>query len=163
MNLKTNKYIIISFAATIICMIAIFMLSAQPATESNSNSKMLINKLVDTSVKLSGDNLTEQQKADFVDRVNSIAREFMHSAVFFLLGLFAQITAIGLFREYVLSSIVTFTFCVIYGFSDELHQLFVPGRTFQLIDLCMDAIGALAAIVLVVLVSIIKYHIKISP
>jgi VanZ family protein len=156
MIFKTSKYIIISFAATIFCMIAIFMLSAQPATESNSNSKMLLNKLVDTSVKLSGDNLTEQQKADFVEKVNSIAREFMHSAVYFFLGIFAQITAIGLFREFLLSSIVTFTFCVIYGFSDELHQLFVPGRTFQLIDLCMDSIGTLAAIALVVLIYIIK-------
>ena len=29
-----------------------------------------------------------------------------------------------------------------YGFFDELHQLFVPLRSFQVIDLVMDAVGA---------------------
>ena len=156
MNIKTNKYIVISFLATILCMIAIFMLSAQPATESNGNSKMIVTRLFDTSVKLSGDSITEQQKAAFVESINSIARDLMHSAVYFLLGIFAQITAIGVFREYFLSSVITFTFCVVYGFSDEIHQLFVPGRSFQLIDLGMDSIGALVAIALVVFVCSIK-------
>ena len=33
-----------------------------------------------------------------------------------------------------------------YGISDELHQTFVPGRTFQVLDLLVDAGGATAAV-----------------
>ena len=37
--------------------------------------------------------------------------------------------------------IITFSFSLIYGLSDEIHQLFVPGRTFDLKDLLADTIG----------------------
>ena len=31
---------------------------------------------------------------------------------------------------------------VIYAVSDEIHQAFVPGRSAQLSDVCIDACGA---------------------
>ncbi|MBI2485567.1 MAG: VanZ family protein [Deltaproteobacteria bacterium] len=37
--------------------------------------------------------------------------------------------------------IVTLFFILIYGLSDEIHQLFVPGRTFDLRDLLADGFG----------------------
>lgn len=37
---------------------------------------------------------------------------------------------------------------VVYAFSDEIHQLFVAGRTFQMADLALDALGALVGMLL---------------
>lgn len=42
--------------------------------------------------------------------------------------------------------------CIIYGITDETHQLFVPGRAFQLSDLVMDAIGSMIGIAAVLFV-----------
>ncbi|GAB4432104.1 MAG: hypothetical protein Kow0031_13470 [Anaerolineae bacterium] len=41
-----------------------------------------------------------------------------------------------------------FALTVLYGISDEFHQLFVPGRTGQLADVLFDAAGALAMLFL---------------
>lgn len=151
--LHINKYLILTFIATILCMITIFILSAQPATESDSNSKFIVSKIVDSATKLGGDEIPQSQREVIIDKVNNIARELMHSVVYFILGVFAQITILGLFKKRLLSSIITFTFCEVYGLTDEFHQLFVPGRTFQLLDLGMDAAGAIAAILLVLFVN----------
>jgi VanZ family protein len=32
----------------------------------------------------------------------------------------------------------------LYGVSDEYHQLFVPGRTFDVLDMLADALGSIA-------------------
>ena len=32
----------------------------------------------------------------------------------------------------------------LYGISDEYHQMFVPGRTFDVLDMVADAIGSVA-------------------
>ena len=32
----------------------------------------------------------------------------------------------------------------LYGVTDEYHQLFVPGRTFDVLDMAADAIGSIA-------------------
>jgi VanZ family protein len=54
-------------------------------------------------------------------------------------GLPARITARG--------ALLTLAIAVGYGASDELHQLFVPGRFADAYDLLADFAGALAAIV----------------
>jgi VanZ family protein len=38
-------------------------------------------------------------------------------------------------------------FCVFFGIFDELHQYFVPTRTFDLFDILADSIGSLIGII----------------
>lgn len=44
---------------------------------------------------------------------------------------------------------ISFAICVIYGITDEIHQLFVLGRAFKVSDLVMDSIGSIIEIELV--------------
>jgi VanZ family protein len=44
-----------------------------------------------------------------------------------------------------------------YGWSDEIHQLFVPGRTFQLLDLTVDLAGVTLAVLIIFLVRLRQY------
>lgn len=37
----------------------------------------------------------------------------------------------------------------LYGFTDEIHQHFVPGRTFELLDIGMDFLGAVLALIMI--------------
>ncbi len=40
----------------------------------------------------------------------------------------------------------------IYALSDEVHQLFVPGRTFQLMDLTLDLLGGVIGLMVFALI-----------
>jgi VanZ family protein len=48
----------------------------------------------------------------------------------------------------------------LYGVSDEYHQKFVPGRTFDVIDMVADALGAIGAASVVWVCSIIRLRSK---
>lgn len=43
-----------------------------------------------------------------------------------------------------------FCFAIIYAFTDEIHQLFVPGRTGRLRDVGIDSIGMIISSLLIV-------------
>lgn len=45
--------------------------------------------------------------------------------------------------------VVAWFFTVIYAATDEIHQLFVPGRSGNAFDVCVDATGALLALLVV--------------
>ncbi len=47
------------------------------------------------------------------------------------------------------SLLFAFLFCVAYGATDEVHQIFVPGRSPDIADLMTDVIGALIGIAVV--------------
>ncbi len=42
--------------------------------------------------------------------------------------------------------LAAFALCIAYALSDEIHQTFVAGRTFQLQDLGLDAAGILTGL-----------------
>lgn len=125
-------------------MLAIYLLSAQPASYSNANSKGIVKCVVDTTVKVTKAQITEPEKRKLIDRINSTAREYMHGVVFLVLGLLAQNAVLENRRRKSLKALaLALAICVIYAVTDECHQLFVPGRSFQTSDLAMDSIGSM--------------------
>jgi len=46
------------------------------------------------------------------------------------------------------AAITVWAVATVFGVSDEVHQMFVPGRTAALDDLAADAVGALAGVAL---------------
>lgn len=72
--------------------------------------------------------------------------KFAHFVVY---GGLCGLVAIGLSRPprrvdgWTLAA-VPILFTVAYGMTDEIHQLYVPGRSFELADLLADAGGAIA-------------------
>ena len=78
-----------------------------------------------------------------VNGLNKPLRKCMHSFVFFVLVIlfinaFYSINIIN-YKGYLFSILISF----IYACTDEFHQLYVVGRTGQLIDIGIDMIGVL--------------------
>ncbi len=62
----------------------------------------------------------------------------------------------GSIREERLYFIAALTACCLYALSDEVHQLFVPGRHFQVSDLIADSAGGVIGIVLYSRIAVVK-------
>lgn len=156
--LKSRKtiIIIISWAAVLLWMLLIFRLSSQVAEQSNQLSKGVTKIIVEAVEKV-----TPEKRVD-IDIINHFVRKNAHFFAYLTLGLLVlnAIKRSGK-KERGLSGSTTalvkaFGICVLYAVSDEVHQLFVPGRGGQLKDVLIDSSGSFVGIVLFMLIAIIR-------
>jgi VanZ family protein len=72
-----------------------------------------------------------------------VSDKLIHFFLYLGLGLLFTYVLYGLkfFTSRVKIAIITFAFIALYGLSDEIHQLFVVGRDFDVLDLFVDIIG----------------------
>jgi len=62
----------------------------------------------------------------------------MHFLIYAILGGLTVLRFSGFYFPFILGSA--------FGLSDEIHQLFVPSRSFDLLDLAADIVGVIAGI-----------------
>lgn len=133
---------IVAWILVLLWMLLIFNLSSQVAEESNKLSKGVTEVVVQTVEKV-----VPQKQLD-PNTFNHIVRKNAHFFAYLLLG----ILVINAFRrsgyrerKFFLLALVI---CFLYAVSDEVHQLFVPGRGGQVKDVLLDSIGAAVGVVL---------------
>ncbi len=124
---------IVSGCAALLLMGVIFFFSSQPGEDSDEVSTGLLSLLFG-------------QGLDFALLWNALARKVAHVLEF---GALAAPVAVffGTFRlrrraAFLLPVVV----CVLYAVGDELHQLFVPGRSCEAADVLVDSIGVLLSV-----------------
>jgi len=143
-----NKKKFLSWVPVLLWMLIIFSLSAQPAMESNGLSKNVTKIIIEIIGKIIPFDIESSTAADLVSQFNHIVRKFAHFSAYLILG----ILVINAFRKCGIKGYKLFAFsiifCVVYASSDEIHQLFVPGRGCQLKDVIIDSMGALTGIVM---------------
>ena len=123
-----NKKRIIKWVLLIIWMIVIFLFSHQAHSGDTTHS---ILEQIFPFINNNND----------IDILNFIIRKSAHITEYIILSLLT----ISLLKEYtkeeriiiLLSIIISFT----YACTDEFHQIFVPGRSGQLIDVLIDGTG----------------------
>lgn len=129
-------------------MTVIFCFSSQPAEESSEISGTVTYRLVSTTDKVLRMELSEPQILEYTVKLENPVRKAAHMTEYAILGLFAFLFC-GTFtkrmrRVYPASLMIAFC----YACTDELHQVFVPGRAGQFRDVCIDTAGALIILTL---------------
>ena len=74
-----------------------------------------------------------------------ISTKIYHLGIFFLLSFFLSISIIKGKKQNKQLVYLTAIICIFYALTDELHQLFVPGRCSAVTDVLIDSIGVLIA------------------
>ena len=123
----------------VLWMLLIFWFSSQVAQDSQGMSDQLLAMIehmfpVTRSIDM----------MRYLDHMSFIIRKLAHFSEYAVLGVLTVLCA----REFQLKHayILGFIWNVLYACSDEFHQLFVPGRSGQFIDVCIDSSGALFGI-----------------
>jgi VanZ family protein len=84
--------------------------------------------------------------------------KLVHVAIFFILGWLSHRAFTHQSSELVskMSLYLTLVVTILYGFSDEFHQLFVPGRTANMYDMAADALGGFLFIAVFLAVQLLR-------
>jgi len=123
-------------------MIIIFLLSAQPAEKLDKVSKSVTEAVVNIMPVIKDKPIKEKQH--YVKLLDDYIRKLAHFFLFFLLGLFFMTATSVSMNDKKAKDILFLTVlvCFIYAVSDEVHQIFVDGRSFQVLDILLDLCGS---------------------
>ncbi len=148
------KKILVLFLLAAQCGV-IFCFSAQPAENSSKISEFITRKIVllVPIIKQADTKGTEKM----VDKAETFVRKMAHFTLFLFLGIFAYLAADSFFDKRAIC--IALLFCLLYAVSDELHQLFSPGRSCEFRDVCIDFAGSLCGVCAMLLIQkIIKWR-----
>ena len=146
--------LVVSCLLTLLWMGFIFQMSAQAGPDSNDLSAGITEIIVETIEHVAPQaNISVQDLHRFV-------RKYAHFFSYLILGLL-MVNSLTLSRLYARKRgsvqwyarwpnwriwLVTLCFCILYAISDEIHQLFVPGRGCQVTDMLIDSGGSVLGI-----------------
>lgn len=120
-------------------MAVIFYLSGQEAVESKQLSTGITQWVINMLDKIVWFSID-------IESLHHIIRKNAHFIAYLFLGV-ALIHAVRRSDVYGLRGYVIALFiCIVYAISDEVHQLFVPGRSGELRDVFIDSAGAIMGI-----------------
>lgn len=125
----------------IIWMIVIFMFSNQNGKESKSVSDKVTSNVIDAVEVVTKDDVSDDKRNNIIKDSRFVVRKLAHFSLYFILGILSYLTI----SSYNISNrviVYSLLLCFLYACSDETHQMFSDGRTFRILDIFIDTMGA---------------------
>ncbi len=140
----------IHLAFSIAVMALIFIHSAMPSDLSSAESGLIVDFLMKRFAVLFGN---DPQAASF------IVRKCAHFLEYTLLGFSFSLTASdyrnpcdgdasGKLDSRAAAKLISWAFGTLYAVMDEFHQMFVPGRSCEIRDMCIDSCGVATGVLI---------------
>lgn len=124
-------FAIIAWVCVILLCAMIFLFSAQTGDSSSELSDGIVNELIDKDAEYEIVSFLVRKTAHFLE----------YAALSFIVTV-ALCLSFGEFKIYRKAVFMAFAFTVVYAISDEIHQLFIPGRAGRAFDVLIDSLGA---------------------
>lgn len=138
--LRISKRIFFGWLFVVIWMCLIFFLSHQPASESSELSQGITNIIFEVFESITSHLEIDMQFSHY------LIRKSAHFFAYFVLGLLVMNALRPKQMNNFRSVLLTMVICIIYAISDEVHQLFIPGRSGEITDVIIDSIGSTVGI-----------------
>ncbi len=121
----------------------IWSFSSHPAEISSKESKSITGILYD-KFAVHIEKFSDMGKDMFVRKTDNFVRKCAHFTLFFIFALLISMYVDCYDKDAKVFLLTVFITGVIFAVSDEVHQLFVPGRGCQMRDVLIDSNGILA-------------------
>lgn len=146
-KLRQNKKLFHSILV-IIWMLVIFNFSSQNGTKSTKTSDVVTSMVVNVTTSVTNKDIPREEVKKKVEDSTFLVRKMAHFTEYLILG----ILILQLLSDYTKINkrmlIVSLIICYLYAVSDEVHQIFIPGRTAKVLDTFIDGAGSLVGIVI---------------
>lgn len=172
MNMRRNVFLVLM----VLWMAGIFLFSSRTGEESTEDS-YFAGTMVGRIFVPGFEEWSADKQQDFAERIDHPVRKTAHAAEYAALGLLAagvcisgkkkdtssrinsgiaeRIRTVGKNRACT-DILLPWAIASLYAATDEIHQLFVPGRSGQISDVILDSAGAMAGILVLAAVRKIR-------
>lgn len=147
-----KKLRIITILTTLICMIAIFLFSADSGSESKELSTMCVNLFNKIVYIFTHKDLKMSITPEHYALIEYFFRKLAHMMIYFALSINVMLVLFTFKMKMVMRMLISLIFCFIYACTDEFHQIFVSGRSPQMFDVMIDTSGALFGIMIALII-----------
>lgn len=132
----------------IIWMAVIFFFSSQPGAESTKTSDSASYQIIGWQNYLFHQKKSEAELKAQIEAMGLVVRKVAHMSEYALLAvlLVFYLSCYSFAKKDCL--LLAWGITVLYAISDEIHQLFVPGRAGKITDVCIDSVGAAIGVLL---------------
>lgn len=144
MKIKTKK--IITIILIIAWMTLVFYFSNQVSDESSKLSGGI------TRAILNFFNILESKTLQQQSEIETIIRKLAHYSIYALGGILILLH-VNLYRiNKKQKVIISWLIGTAYAITDEVHQYFIPGRSCEIRDVCIDSLGVITGIIILMLI-----------
>ena len=147
-NLTLSRKICIILSISV--MITIFFFSNENSSKSSLTSRGVTKFLVSIFVP-DFENRTWTEQKEIMDIATYIVRKLAHFSIYALLGFFMCLS-VGKGKFLSLNSIISLDLCFLYACTDEMHQIFISGRSGEFRDIIIDTLGSCTGIIISALI-----------
>ena len=148
--MKINILRMILILLLILTFVIIFDFSNQ-SSEKSSESSGKIAEIITNNIKPIRER-TQIEREKIILRVESVIRKIAHFSIYTIVGVLLM-SLVSTYKIDELSRISISLICgIIYATSDEIHQVFIPGRSGQISDVILDSMGVALGIFLIMFV-----------
>lgn len=152
-QIKFKKNLIIKRIIFLFLLLAtfyiIFNFSSQNSIESEDLSNKITTFIVDIFSKFKSMNTS--MKLHYIAKLHPIIRKLAHFSMYTLVGFFIMGFMCTFNIKNKFKVFISIVIGVIYAVTDEIHQSFTPGRLPSATDVCIDSMGVLTGIFIMIL------------
>lgn len=146
---------------TLLWVIVIFAYSAQAGAESEGTSRWAGTMFARIFVP-GFDDWSEAEQIKFAEKIDHPVRKVAHFTEYAILGFLVAGTYATKDKTKKKNILIPWMLATIYAATDELHQVFVPGRDGNIKDVLLDSAGCFFGVTMMLLILNISFSRKTS-